>query len=676
MYGTVVLALFAAVSLFGGSLEFDIEFGVDDISFYRYMNYDRISLPGCESYAAPGKPLLPVRVVTLVIPPDAADPELDLVLEETVPLEGSWKIQPAAVPRPFSAQDSPVVISPDPAVYSSCEPWPAARLEGPATGSKTGFKLVSFRYRPVTWNPSTGKLELATRGTVKVSWRSAEQDWLPTRGQVETAARLLGWVDNPRDVNRYAPVARNDGRATDYLVITSSDYSDAFSPYVSWKTSSGMPAELVKIGDILSSTPGYDDPEKLRNYILGRYRDDGVKYVLLAGDENVLPVRMVDLSCEGYSDNAPVDLYFSDMDGTWDDNGDHDYGQPADKLDLYADIAVGRALFDSSEEATVFIERSMRYQKDPPSGEWSQRAMLCGAGLFTGYTGAKVCDSIAARLPGSWEIDKAYELAMVDGYTTHIDVINSGTNWNHYAGHGNDTGIYWKDSPTDMMTVSIASDLENGEKTGIHHSIGCMPGSFHKNYDSCADALWHNPSGGAVSVMFNTSYGWEGDLPEMGVSEWMCVYLTEEVFRKGNGIIGNAFATSKDRRVPLWGGDYDRELYCILCWNAFHDPTLKVLGASTGLEPPPSGSAAPGAVLGTPWPNPVRGGSSVFIPVSGAGDSAVLSVYGLDGRLAWRTLVGPDGDVSWNTGGLPAGVYMVRLDAAGSCSSERIVVLP
>jgi hypothetical protein len=677
MQRAMMLTLLVMVSAVAGSMEFELRFGRGDLSFFSHDGYDRIGLPGCESVADPGEPLLPVRAVTLVVPPDAGDVSIVLDVHDQLTLPGRWSIQPCAVPRPFSMAYGEQVIEADPAVYGSSDDWPGDRIRAVRTGTRTGFRLVSFLYCPVTWNPRSGTLTLVTGATARLSWTPSGQEWLPSPDQYRSAAfQLSGWIDNPQDLQPCRPVTASPSEAVDYLVISSSDYSDSFATFVSWKNTTGILTEFVDIADVLATSSGYDDPEKLRNYIVNRYQNDGVQYVLLAGDEAVLPVRMINLYCEGYSDNAACDLYFSDLDGSWDASGDHDYGQPDDDLDLYSDVAVGRALFDSEDEAALFVERSMVYQQNPPPGDWTERAMLCGAGLFPGYTGAKVCDSIAAYLPVSWEINKAYEAVTdEDGFTTHIDIINSGTNWNHYAGHGNDYGIYWQSSPTSMMTNSIAAALTNGNMAGIHHSIGCMPGAFHHGYEVCADALWHNPAGGAVSVMFNSSYGWEGNLPEMGVSEWMCVYVTEEVFQLANTMIGNAFATSKDRRVPLWAGGYDRELYCIMDWNAYHDPTLEVAGPTTGSGDLMSAGVTGVPVMGNPRPNPVHSGADVAIPVSPGSGPAALSVYDMGGRLVWSTMVDSPGDVRWNTEGAASGIYLVRLDSAASCVTGRFVVL-
>ncbi len=677
MKNAVVWVLILAWCSAAGEMTGIVSFQDSEVLFGSRAGYSRISLSGCTSFGSPGEPLLPVKPVTLVLPSGACNVTVfaEAVSADTVSVSGT--VQPVAVPRPFSAAASvPEKISENPAVYTSDSFWPGKAAVNIRTGNKGGFTLVSFLVYPVQYNPVSRELQVADTVEYTVRWENGISACV-SRGQIRSAAaQLAGWIDNPQDLTACEPAISGED-SLDMLVITTGDYSDPFTVFTSFKNTQGIQTELVYVSDILASSSGYDDPEKIRNYIIDRYNADGLKYVLLAGDQTVVPVRNINLMCEGYGDIAPADLYYSDLDGTWDASGDHDYGQTDDDLDLYSDVAVGRALFGNAYDAALFVDRTIMYETEPPSGDWRSTAMLCGAGLFPGYTGAKVCDSIAVQLPDHWIVNRAYETARSDdGYTTHIDVINAGTNWNHYAGHGDTSGIYWMGSPSSMMTNSIAQSLTNGYMAGIHHSIACYPGAFHMN-ESCAEALWHNCNGGAVSVMFNTSYGWEGNLPEMGISEWMCVYITEEVFQLGNELIGEAFATAKDRRVPLWSGGYDRELYCLMDWHGFHDPTLVPAGWGAGIEESPeTGAGTAGLQLIGPSSNPSVCGASVHFNVLMPPGPGRLDVFDVTGRPVWRSILSGSGQVAWNTGadGILPGVYFARLEQNGVSCAVRVIL--
>ena len=338
---------------------------------------------------------------------------------------------------------------------------------------------------------------------------------------------------------------------------------------------------------------------------------------------------------------------------------------------------LGRALFATEEEAELFVRKNLTYQETPPEGSWSSHAMLCGSVLFEeqGYTAAKGCDSIAAAMPMSWNVTKAYEVLGGDGFDTHIPIISSGTGWNHYAGHGNDRGIWWQSAPLGMMSNWIAEDLENGERTGIHTSIACHPAEYMGQV-CCAEALLNHSDGGAVSVLFNTSYGWEGFWPSLGPSEWMCIDLARQVFREHASTLGLAFAVAKDLRIPYLHGGYDRTFQSLLSWTAFTDPALEVL-AVPNINPIPPRKLT----IGFPYPNPATRDAPVsfFVDFHG-GLPATVSAHDMAGRLLWSTEVAQPQRVSWSGTSpdmerLPAGVYIITARRGDYTVSRLVTIL-
>ena len=492
---------------------------------------------------------------------------------------------------------------------------------------------------------------------------------------------LADWIGNPEDLSRFSPSTGDPGRdAVDYLIVCDSAYVGLLEPLRAHHQSEGLESQIATVQEIVSSQPGVDDAERLRGYLQDRY-GDGLRYALLAGDDRLVPVRFVYTDCEGWTDCAPAELYFSDLDGTWDADGDGAFGEPEDSVDFYSDIACGRALFSTPGECALFVDRTLQYLTAPPPGSWSETAVLCGAMLFEeiGYHAGKVSDSIAVALPSSWTVIKSYETApSADGSDTHIAWIDAGTGWNHYGGHGTSTGVWWHTSPHGMMTNWIADTLSNGDRTGVHLSIACSPGAFHDSI-CCAEALMHNPDGGAVAVMFNTSYGWEGFWPEMGVSEWLSILTTRQVFVERAATLGDAFCAARDQRVPLMHGGCDRTYQVMMAWSLFGDPALRVRGVSPDLSLPPIP-----LTLGAPYPNPATRDAPVSFMVdfsqTTAPGPAEVSVLDLAGRLLWRSDIATRGIVQWDgdlPGGarVPAGVYLICARRGPYVTSRLVTIL-
>jgi len=94
----------------------------------------------------------------------------------------------------------------------------------------------------------------------------------------------------------------------------------------------------------------------MMSIFIQEYEDRGISYVLIGGDKEVVPYRgfyCYVQSGSGYSDpGIPADLYYSALDGTWNDDGDTLWGEPGED-DLYPEVAVGRLTFSSKATGAI-----------------------------------------------------------------------------------------------------------------------------------------------------------------------------------------------------------------------------------------------------------------------------------------------------------------------------------
>lgn len=663
-----------------GAMTLDLRLNPSDVSLQAGVPGLSVSLRGGEASAPPGCPLLPVVPVSLVLPAGASNAVFSVETTGSFELPGRIDVRPAGVLRPLDLATRPSSAFRDEAIYSSHGPWPGSIVSASRTGSLCGFAIASCVVCPWSYYPVEGRLSLATGLEISVEW--TDGDPAPrTSAQVASALRRVeALVDNPGDAASFAPPVRPDrGGDAEWVVICDSAFSDLFEPLRRFREDCGLTTATLTIQEVMQSHAGPDSAARLRSAIDSLVDGCGTVFVLLAGDETLVPVRTVFSECEGFVDyEVPCDHYLSDLDGSWDADGDGEYGQPDDGMDLYSDVLLGRLPFSTDEQASAMVAKTIAYGQEPPGGSWATTALLCGAMLFDdiGYTGGKGCDTLAAELPSSWEIVKVYENPeSADGTDTHIAYLNSGTGWNYFAGHGNYRGIYWKWEPMSMLTRSIAEGMTNGGRTGIHTSIACHPGDYTENLPSCAEALLWNPDGGGVSATFNTGVGWEGFWPELGVSEWLCILYTRAVFCDHSPSLGEAFASAKDQRVPLMHGGYDRNLQAMLAWTAFHDPALEPLGVPPATPVPPVPLS-----LGAPWPNPASRGAPITFTLFCTPGPTEVSVYDMTGRLLWRTTAFVQGDMQWSgiqASGrrVPAGVYIIAARRGDYRVSRLVTVL-
>src|ERR1043166_476674 len=151
-----------------------------------------------------------------------------------------------------------------------------------------------------------------------------------------------------------------------FLVVAPKAFCQTLDRFTNYKQKL-LPTELKPLEEILSTTQGADDPEKLKRFLHGEWKEHNLGSAFLVGDVDVMPVRfmVLDRVTAAAFDYAfyPSDLYYSDLakaDGTFDDwnaqkdtfhagyfgevRGEKNKQDPInyDKIDYLPDIAVGR----------------------------------------------------------------------------------------------------------------------------------------------------------------------------------------------------------------------------------------------------------------------------------------------------------------------------------------------
>jgi hypothetical protein len=163
----------------------------------------------------------------------------------------------------------------------------------------------------------------------------------------------------------------------EYIIITNQTLESAFEPVAEYITRKGVVAEIATVDDIVYSQEYYDNvsglydaPGAIRGYLTEKYAE-GVTWVLLGGDEDVVPVRYGTYSRNDTSVdfNAPSDLYYSDLDGNWNVDGDEFLGEPYDdSVDVFPELYVGRIPCDNPQEVANWFEKLVSYETNPGRG--------------------------------------------------------------------------------------------------------------------------------------------------------------------------------------------------------------------------------------------------------------------------------------------------------------------
>ena len=567
----LVLFAFVPALLLAGTVTYTLNTSPAQVRFSALNGFDVVEISQGAVSPDPGKPSLPEVAVTLAIPASAKVTGVSVTPLSTTEL-GSYNVAPSQPAYPLS-KPAAAWVGPDAQVYSSNAPFPANTLLGYHFGSAAGFRLVSVRVSPFSLRPQSGQLSLNTKLKVAVDFVDGVDAGLAlTPSQRDRAlAGLRTLVKNPQDLEQFSPPASLPGLPEiNYLIITNDALAPEFAPFVEYRTSHGLRAEIRTEEWITRTYDGRDLQEKTRNLIRDYFQHRGLSYVLLAGDNAQVPSRRIHLDAGGTIGDIPTDMYFGDLDGSWDSNQNDTFGEMSDSVDLYADVTVGRASVDCASQVQNFIAKVKTYEGNPAT-DYLKRCLLPSGWLWQdiGYHGKFVNDSIANLLPYGWTNVKMENSPSSDVVQDSFD---HGFAIFDPAGHGNSAGVY-DQSGSPIYLAGNASSQHNRRRYSIMTSLACDPGDFEAE-DCCAEAAMNCDSAGCIGVMMNSRYGW-GTPPSIGPSELLCVRFYDHLFNSQEYVIG----VCHDRSREEYSGASQTDAlwrWCETEFNLFGDPAIDI----------------------------------------------------------------------------------------------------
>jgi hypothetical protein len=557
-----------------GTVTYTLNTSPAAVRFSTLSGFDVVEIPQGALSPDPGKPSLPEVAVTLAIPADARVTGVTVTPLATTEL-GTYNVVPAQPAYPLS-KPAADWVGPDAKVYSSDAPFPASTLLGYHSGSAAGFRVVSVRVSPFSLRPASGRLSLNTKLKIGVDFVD-EMDGVDgaatlTPSQCDRAlAGLRTLVKNPDDLERFSPRTALPGPPEiAYLIITNDALASELAPFAEYRTSRGLRTEIRTEEWVARNYEGRDLQEKTRNLIIDYFQHRGLSYVLLAGDIAQVPCRRVHLDMDGTIGDIPSDLYFGDLDYSWDSNQNELFGEMSDSVDLYADVIVGRASVENARQVQNFVAKVKTYEGNPAT-DYLKRALFPSGWLWQdiGYHGKFVNDSIANLLPPGWTDVKLEDSP--DAGTVQ-DSVDHGFAIFDPAGHGNSAGVY-DQSGSPIYLSGNASQQHNYRRYSVMTSLACDPGDFEAD-DCCAEAALNCDSGGCIGVMMNSRYGW-GTPPSMGPSEKLCVRFYDHLFNSDEYVIGVTHNRSREEYSGVAQSDALWR-WCVTEFNLLGDPAIDI----------------------------------------------------------------------------------------------------
>ncbi|RKZ23522.1 hypothetical protein DRQ18_00320 [bacterium] len=173
----------------------------------KLEGYDLFRIKGFGFLTDTGKPMLPAKVISFVIPPDARVEDIEIETSGVYVL-GKYTPYPAQPPVPISFPVKRRFVSPDPEVYEGKKAYPENVVELVHTGNISGYKIVSLRICPLRY--VGGKIKVYPEIRYRIVYREGViTPRKVTKRQREAFGRVVrSLVVNREDVKSFAPPVR------------------------------------------------------------------------------------------------------------------------------------------------------------------------------------------------------------------------------------------------------------------------------------------------------------------------------------------------------------------------------------------------------------------------------------------------------------------------------------
>ncbi len=391
------------------------------------------------------------------------------------------------------------------------------------------------------------------------SYRRRVQELTLSIGDREVSSTELRPVSEAgKDLAGRASLAASGFEAGGWVVVTSQSLAPAFADLVAHRRALGLTAQVVTIDSIIEGYAGVDDAARLKAFC-GEFYEQGGVYVLLAGDETVLPVRY---AFPYDVDEAPdpeyfqiCDLYFADLDGDWDADGDGIYGERLDdEANLIPEILVGRLPISNYWEAQNYVEKVITYETNPGHGEseYLTRSFFFSSDQMRDYSNGGQHGRIAAAFPAHVLIDTVNGVELASGEDANptnqsapelAGLMREGWGIINVIAHGRSDAFAVRTSGFNNWPKSYlmseplgpghgaAGDLAGCGKAGFVYSLACDNAAFDKDQPpfnlpgrNLSQDLLAIADGGAVGMVAYSRWGW------VATSHYLQKYFFDSLF--------------------------------------------------------------------------------------------------------------------------------------------------
>jgi hypothetical protein len=484
---------------------FRLNYSHSQFTFYSERGFDRIKASDFHFTLPPGAPELPVKYLHFIIPPDKEVEFINYLNRASFQNLGSYYLYPSQPNVPICS--TPHWVPPDTLIYNSDSLYPGKITEVVSNGVFDGARIVTVAIYPLQYRPLTHRLFILTDILFDFQFRSIPLPRMALQrtfsGQKVYDDFIRATVYNDEDIPIYyrKPIIIPDGgfKPVDqggiapFTIITSLELFEYFLPLREWLREKGWYTTITTTDWIYNHYPGRDNAEQIRNFLTSSDQISCLVWVLLGGDDGVIPVRYGCYRDNPYSqwssDVIPSDLYFSDLSGDWNVDNDEWWGEPFDDaVDVFPEVFVGRVTVKTGREIEIWTEKILHYEK------YASDDLNYLTRAFWGYSDISPnnpMDPYSTRAPQEFHIPPFIHCMRYHPDADEaLDSLNRGFGYDHFYCHGGPDRIMLRRDPYPWSTLLNYVETEptwalaglnwltNNNRYYPLYSIGCYQAAY------------------------------------------------------------------------------------------------------------------------------------------------------------------------------------------------------
>lgn len=431
-------------------------------------------------------------------------------------IDFSYELSPARQPQidsdnSYYTKQNVIPITP----YDGLKPANIAFNSG--TQSYRGQKLCQVTVSPIQYDYNNKVIRAYTSITYKVSFVSEEAHTQTSRSVSQRLNQqdcfLINNVIGGQQLMEHGAERANsvENEALDFLILSTSEYTEAVSRLAEWKKLMGFRVHAVIQDDWTS--------ESVMSTVADAYTMyPHLYYLLIIGDHDDVPAKTSSLN-----KTHVTDFHYGCIDN-----------------DYIPDIYCGRLSVSNLSEANIVVDKVIGYEKTPPSmPSFYTNALHCAyfqddnLDSYADRRFAQTSEDVLTYVKSLGKnIKRVYKtkpnvtplywnsgtysngepipndlkkpgFAWNGTHNNITDSINNGVFYVLHRDHGQVT--YWGDPWYSQQHIS---NLSNGNLLPVVFSLNCLTGKF--NLDCFAETFLRHPNGGCVAIYAASEVSYSG----------------------------------------------------------------------------------------------------------------------------------------------------------------------